>query len=104
MAQAQSLFSAPGLCAATAPLFSLFTRYSGSSGDGLATWPLILVFDVSFFTTSPLVRPCEAFQLTLSPGSSFEAIAAPPLGVTFSRDPTPAITTGADRLALDQAS
>lgn len=56
-----------GLCAALAPVFPLLTRYSGSSLVGLAVCPLILVSEVIFFSTTPLVSPCGVSQVTLSP-------------------------------------
>jgi len=59
--------SASGLCAASAPVLSLTTRYSGFSFDAATSWPLIVVCAVSFFLTVPCTVPCDDSQVTLSP-------------------------------------
>ena len=62
-----SKVNASGLCAASAPVLSLRTRYWGSSGDALTWWLLICVSEVNFCTTTPSIRPLTEFHWTLSP-------------------------------------
>ena len=63
----ESFFSAPGLWTASPPLFSLFTRYCGSSFDARTVRPAASVSSVIFFSTVPSAVPPWLFHVTWSP-------------------------------------
>src|SRR5689334_12971623 len=67
MAGRQSFVSAPGLCTASPPLFSLVTRYCGSSFDARTVRPAASVSSVIFFSTVPSAVPPWLFHVTWSP-------------------------------------
>src|SRR5215203_5497609 len=60
-------FSASGLCTASRPLLSLFTRYCGSSSDAATVRPASSVRLVIFLSTSPVVVLPWLDHSTLSP-------------------------------------
>jgi hypothetical protein len=62
-----SFFRALPLCAASAPVFSDFTMYAGSSVEAWKFWSANSKSLVFFCTTSPWVRPWDVAQLTRSP-------------------------------------
>jgi len=64
---AAPFFNSSGLWAASLPLLSDFTRYSGSSLEADTLWLLILVSSVSFFSTMPSVLPYGVSHETWSP-------------------------------------
>ena len=83
--------SASGLCTASPPLFSLRTRYCGSSDDARTVRPQASVSEVIFLITSPSASPPWLLQRTLSPflNSNMSGRYPPPDPRNVTRTPEP---------------